>query len=115
MKFKDWHNIMTSEALQSLAAVGRLIQLARKRRKMSMAELGNRVSVDRRTIAQLEAGNPGVSLGVLIQTLSVLGLSHGLEVALSPDNDLEAIAQAVRKIRQGGKEQRKISDEEVNF
>lgn len=106
---------MTSEASLSLITIGQLIQVARKRRRMSVVELSHRVGVDRRTISQLEVGNPAVSVGVLIQTLSILGLSRGLEAALSPDNDLEAISQAVRRIRQGKKQKKRISDDEVNF
>lgn len=106
---------MTAEALSTLQEVGRLIQLARKRRKMSSVELGRRVGVDRRTIGHLESGHPGVSIGVFMQVLSVLNLTAGLGEALKPENDLEAIAVELRRARKRGKTPKKISDEEVNF
>lgn len=116
MKTKNWSKNLTAEAHQALIEVGRLIQVARRRRKMTAIEFGKRVGVDRRTISQLEAGAPTVSLGTFIQALSTLDLSRGLEVALQPETDVEAIIQEVRKIRRGKQRGRKeISDDEVNF
>ncbi len=110
-----WDQIMTAEASSTLQEVGRLIQLARKRRKMSSAEIGRRVGVDRRTIAHLESGHPGVSIGVFMQMLSVLNLTAGFGEALKPEYDLEAIAVELRRARKKGKTSKKISASEVNF
>lgn len=115
MKIAKWDQIMTQEATATLKEIGKLIQLARKRRKMSSVELGQRVGVDRRTISHLESGHPGVSIGVLMQTLSILNLAQGLAEALKPEHDIEALAIELKKARTRGKTTKKISDDEVNF
>ncbi len=115
MKITKWDEIMTAEASLNLIEIGKLIQLARKRRKMSAVELGKRVGVDRRTIAHLEAGNPGVSFGVFIQVLSVLNLIRGITEALKPEQDLDALVIDIRKARIRSRPLKKISDDEVNF
>jgi len=115
MKIKEWDTILLSKTIPTLKEIGSLIQLARKRRKMSATELGQRVGVDRRTISQLENGHPGVSMGVFIQTLNVLSLIRGLTEALRPDNDIEAMTIEIRKARKRATPPKKISDDEVNF
>lgn len=106
---------MTQEATRTLQEVGLLIQLARKRRKMSLVEIAKRSGFDRRTISQMEAGHPGVSLGVFIQLLSILNLLPGLAVALDPKNDISAVELEVRRTRSKLKSRKKISKDEVNF
>lgn len=115
MKVKKWDEMMTSEASFVMEEMGELIKLARKRRKMSAVQLGKKVGVDRRTISHLEAGNPGVSIGVLVQVLSVLNLARGFTEALKPEHDIEAMTMELRKARKRAKPQKKISDDEVNF
>jgi len=115
MRVNKWDQIMTDEASLTMRDMGKLIQLARKRRKMSVIELAKRVGVDRRTISHLEAGNPGVSIGVLVQVLSVLNLARGFTEALKPEHDIDAMTVELRKARSRAKPKKKISDDEVNF
>lgn len=112
---KNWASIMTAEAAQEMKSLGQLIQIARKRRKMSVSDLANRVGADRRTISQLEKGSPGVSLGVFMQVLSVLNLVRGFSEVLQPENDIDAITIEVRRARKRGRAINKIDDEEVDF
>jgi len=51
--------------LTSLKHVGEHIRLARKRRGMTMEQLAQAMLVTRKTLSRLEAGEPGISLGVL--------------------------------------------------
>jgi len=110
-----WEKLLTADAGFELKEVGRLLSEARKRRGMSVTELAGRIGFDRRTLGQLERGNPSVSLGVFFQVLSVLDLLRGIEEALKPENDLESISTAVRRIRSRRGAARKIGDEKVNF
>ncbi|MGE0526907.1 MAG: helix-turn-helix domain-containing protein [Bdellovibrionales bacterium] len=112
---KNWDHLLTAEAALGLKELGRLIQTARKRRKMSVVELASRAGADRRTISHLENGSPGVSVGVLIQVLSVLNLARGFNEALKPENDIDALAIELRKVRKRGLHVKRISDDEVNF
>lgn len=115
MKTKTWDKTLTAEAVASLKEMGRLISQARQRRYMTLLKLSRRAGVDRRTLSQLEAGNPGVSIGLFFQILSLLNLGRGIEEFLKPENDIETAAMHVRKIRKHQKLVKKISDDEVNF
>jgi transcriptional regulator with XRE-family HTH domain len=115
MKKKPSKLMLTADAEIHLKDVGKLVTIARKKRKMTLLELSKRAAVDRRTLAQLEAGSPGVSIGTFFQVLSLLKLSQGLEEFLKPENDLEGAALQVRKIRQRKRSAKKINDDEVNF
>lgn len=115
MKKKPSNSSLTADAEILLKEVGKLIAIARKKRKMTLLELAHRAAVDRRTLAQLEAGSPGVSIGTFFQVLSLLKLSRGIEELLNPENDIEAAALQVRKIRQRKRASKKIKDDEVNF
>jgi len=87
---------LSLDTLDTLREVGRLLGEARARRRLSAAEVGRRVGVDRRTIAHLEEGRPTVALGTFFQVLDTLGLLAGIEEVVRPDNDLAAIAEEVR-------------------
>ena len=100
---------------QTLAHVGQTLADARHRRRMSASELGLRMGVDRRTVAQLEKGSPTVAIGTFFQALEILGLLPGIEEALRPENDLEAIRAEVLKARQRGRRAKRIPEEKVDF
>lgn len=115
MKLKKWDHILTGDAALSLKEAGRLVAEARKRRGMSMRELADRACVDRRTVSQLEAGHPGVSIGLFFQVLSLFNLVRGIGEFLRPENDIETAAAHVRKIRKRQPITKEIPEDEVNF
>lgn len=115
MKPKKWDTILTGDAALSLKEAGRLMAEARKRRGMSILELADRAGVDRRTVSQLEAGHPGVSMGLFFQVLSLFNLVKGIEEFLKPENDIETAAAKLRRIRKRQPVAQEIPDEEVNF
>lgn len=115
MKRKKWDTILTGDAALSLKEAGRLVAEARKRRGMSILELADRAGVDRRTMSQLEAGHPGVSIGLFFQILSLFNLVKGIGEFLRPENDVETAAARVRKIRRRQTIAKEIPEDEVNF
>lgn len=115
MKKKEWHSILNSQAEISLKEMGGLLSQARKRRGLSVTDLAKRVAVDRRTIAQLEKGHAGVSVGVFFQVLSVFNLLRGFNEVLKPENDIEALKVQIQQLRKGKSTKKKISKEEVDF
>lgn len=50
------------------------IQLARKQRRWSEAELAERAGTTRPTIRQIEKGNPATSLGLYFEVATLLGI-----------------------------------------
>ena len=115
MKKKIWSEVLTSEAELSIIEAGRALRLARERRGLSMQKLATKVGVDSRRISELEKGSPGVSFGIFMQILSVLGLSKGFTECLNPENDLEMISQSVRRARKNAKVHAPITDDEADF
>lgn len=61
-------------ATDAAAVFGQQVKAARIARKWSASELADRLSVDRRTVAAIEAGNPAVSLGNAFNAADILGV-----------------------------------------
>ena len=60
----------TRRALQSLGAN---LKVARLKRRMSVRDFAERIAVSERTVARLEKGDAGVSIGTLAMAAMVLG------------------------------------------
>jgi transcriptional regulator with XRE-family HTH domain len=61
-------------AADAAAVLGQQIKAGRIARKWTAAELAERIGVDRRTVAAIEAGDPGVSLGNALNAADILGV-----------------------------------------
>lgn len=70
-----------------LALVGEQIKLARLRRKLSSEQVAERSGIGRSTLVRIEKGDPGVSIGNVLNVLKVLGLEQDL-LLLAKDDDL---------------------------
>lgn len=64
---------MTPSAARSLRTLGRNLRIARKKRRMPMADFAERMGVSLGTLARLENGEPGVSMGAFAMALLALG------------------------------------------
>lgn len=54
--------------------IGAAVRRYRRQRKLTQAELGQKVDVRQATISKLEAGEPGTQLRVLVDALAALDL-----------------------------------------
>ena len=89
---------LPAASVAHLERLGGRIRIARKRRGLSAQALAEKVGVFRKTIEALEAGKPGVSVGVLVTVLWVLGLDAGLVALADPDTDTHGKAlEAARR------------------
>lgn len=70
--------VILPKNLRILGTVGENIQLARLRRKLSSAQIAERAGISRKTVSNIEAGNPSVSMGSYLQVLFILGLEKDL-------------------------------------
>lgn len=83
---------MPSFAVQTaLKHLGHNIRVARKKRRMSVADFCERLGVTDKTLAKLEAGNGGVRLETFGMALLVLGELHRLDEILDPANDVTGL------------------------
>ncbi len=105
---------LTLQAEEELKAMGRNIKIARKRRRIGVYELADRIGVNPRVISKIEKGDPTVSLGALIQVLDLLGMLKGLNAFLAPERDYQAARMEARNAL-GKPSQRVFSESELDF
>lgn len=81
------HNAYPEDVRMQLRLYGERMKTARVRRRWSKRELAARTGVERRTVARLENGEPGVGLGVFLSVLWVLGLWDTIRDVAAPEAD----------------------------
>lgn len=84
------------------------IQIARKRRKLSLSELAIKASVSKTVLSRIEAGDTSVGIGKIFNVLDTLGLLKGLADVVSPDLDREQALKEIKLIRTKIKKTKKI-------
>ncbi|WP_413742134.1 helix-turn-helix transcriptional regulator [Sodalis sp. RH15] len=73
--------------MSRLKKLGRDIQDARKRRRISTSLMAERIGITRATLSRLEAGDPKVSMGSYAIALYVLGKLDELEKIIDRTRD----------------------------
>ena len=94
--------IHSGEELDSLAALGRGLALARRRRRLTQATMADRMGVNRQTYMALERNPASVSIGVLLRALGVLGYPARLGALMAQDPIGEKLEEAlgVQRVRE---------------
>ena len=95
---------MPPSTVAALAQLGADLAVARLRRKESLKTWAKRLGVSVPTLLRLEAGEPGVSLGVLATALWLIGRDGALATLASPKEDRGALELDVRAAETLGKE-----------
>jgi transcriptional regulator with XRE-family HTH domain len=70
-----------------LRYLGEYIRVARKRRKMTMTEVSDRLNIGYQTVVRIEKGDPGVSAGAYMSVLWLFGLDRQFVQSVHPDQD----------------------------
>jgi hypothetical protein len=78
---------------RALRRLGADIATARRRRKIPTTLMAQRAFIDRRSLARVEKGDPGVSMAIYATILFVLGMVDRLGELASPAND--SVGQAL--------------------
>lgn len=87
----------------ALTQLGADLAVARLRRKESLKTWAKRMGVSVPTLLRLEAGEPGVSLGVLATALWLVGRDAALATLATPKEDRGALEMDVRQAEALGK------------
>jgi transcriptional regulator with XRE-family HTH domain len=74
-------------ARKVLEQMGENIQLARRRRKISVQQVADRADISRATLWQIEKGSPSVAIGNYFMVLLILGLEKDF-LKLAEDDKL---------------------------
>jgi hypothetical protein len=72
---------------RGLRKLGADISIGRRRRKITTTLMAQRAFIDRRSLARVEKGDPGVSMAIYATVLYVLGMMDRLGDLASPAND----------------------------
>ena len=72
---------------RALRQLGRDIRIARKKRRMPVADFAVRMGVSQGTLLRLEKGNPGVAVGAVAMALLALGELHRLGTIIDVSTD----------------------------
>ena len=92
------HNGLPREIIDVISQIGERVRVARKRRAITMKEMASRMFVNRKTLARLEKGDPGVSLAVFASALWVLGLEKDLMGVALPEQDAVGIFRERKRL-----------------
>lgn len=100
----DW---LPPQARTALHDLGEGLALARLRRRESLRAWALRLGVSVRTVQRLEAGDPGVGMGVYAAALWLVGRTPALAALADPALDLGAqeldlLSARARLSRRGG-------------
>jgi transcriptional regulator with XRE-family HTH domain len=75
------------KAEQAVRRLGEHIRIARLKRRLGTRDFARRMGTSESTLARLERGEPGTSIGTIAMALLVLGEIHRLEDLLEPATD----------------------------
>jgi transcriptional regulator with XRE-family HTH domain len=95
---RDALRSLPAPVVQTLKDLGAGISVARRRRRQTQQELAERMNVNVRTLRSLEAGDPGVGLGVFACALWALGLLRKLDELSSPTADMLGLSRSVEEL-----------------
>ena len=80
-------HLLPGEIQALLKNIGKNIQLSRKRREMSQADLAKAMFVTRQTVSRLENGEPSIAMATLLLAVFCLQREKELLGLLAPEND----------------------------
>jgi hypothetical protein len=99
----------TVSVRRALRKLGADIRDARKRRRLPMGVVANRAFTSRGTLQRIEAGDPGVGMGIYAATLHALGLLDGLSDLADIKRDTVGQALATTELPERARLKRKKS------
>ncbi|HIY77171.1 MAG TPA: helix-turn-helix domain-containing protein [Candidatus Sphingobacterium stercorigallinarum] len=86
---------------QLLGQMGEQIKLARRRRKLTTAQVSERADIARSTLYLIEKGDPSVAFGAYFNVLRALGLQNDI-LNLAADDELGRKLQDLRLLTSSG-------------
>jgi len=72
---------------RALTKLGADLSAARRRRRISMELMAQRAFITRKTLARVERGDPGISLGIFGSVVFALGMVERVAMLIDPATD----------------------------
>jgi transcriptional regulator with XRE-family HTH domain len=85
---------------RSLRKLGQDLSAARRRRRLTMALVAERAMISRTTLARVERGDAGVSMGIYATVLFVLGMGERIGELADPRTDEVGLALETERLPQ---------------
>ena len=85
------HDVLPANVRRSLIKFGTDIAVARRKRKLTVAMMAERIGISKNTYMRVETGNPSVSLGVYAMALFALGLGAAFGNLVDPTSDEQGL------------------------
>lgn len=85
--------------------LGKNIQVARKRRQLTLVALSAKSAVSKTVLRRIEEGDPTVGIGKVFNVLDALGLLKDISEVANPELDRVQAFKEIQKLRES-----KISD-----
>jgi hypothetical protein len=96
-KSSEHLQFLPQPALVQLALLGANLTIARKRRRESLRAWASRIGISVRTVQRMEAGDPGVGIGIYTTALWAIGRSDAIPALADPALDLGALQISIRE------------------
>ena len=100
---------MPPATIAALERFGANLAVARLRRKESLASWSSRLGVSVPTLMRVEAGEPGVGIGIYAAALWMIGCDGDLAELAAPASDRGALVMEVRAAEALGKSRAKAA------
>jgi hypothetical protein len=104
------YEALPATAKDQLVKLGKDIAVARKRRRMSMVEMGERMMVNLKTVQRLEKGDPAVGMGIVASALWVLGMHRRIGDLVAPESDTTALQEDIQSLPRDFRRTKKQAD-----
>jgi transcriptional regulator with XRE-family HTH domain len=104
------HEALPAAAKGQLVKLGKDIAVARKRRRMSMVEMAERMMVNLKTVQRLEKGDSAVGMGIVASALWVLGMHRRIGDLVAPESDTTALQEDIQSLPRDFRRTKKQSD-----
>ncbi|MBI5531591.1 MAG: helix-turn-helix transcriptional regulator [Deltaproteobacteria bacterium] len=85
------HDVLPARVRRSLTAFGADLSVARRKRRLTVAMMAERLGVAASTYLRVEKGDPSVSMGIYAMALFVLGFGDRLGDLVEPGRDTQGL------------------------
>jgi hypothetical protein len=102
---------MPYQVESNLKSLGHNLKIARLRRNLTTAEVGEKIGASRFVIADAEKGKPSTGIAIYAALLWAYGLTDQLAELADPGRDSEGAALALNQERLRARHRRKLNNE----
>lgn len=85
------YDVLPLQVRRSLKKFGEDLNQARRKRRLTVAMMAERLGISKGTYARVEKGDPSVALGAYAMALFVFGIDDGFHKLLDPGQDYQGL------------------------